>query len=114
LQGLGVSIDGPPPVHDRIRAMPGCYDSALSALVRAKAAGLRTSANTVVGAPNFRLLPDVMDRIIGAGATHWQVQLAVAMGNAALVQPALQPYQILELMPPSRGCTRRGDERASR
>jgi Y-X(10)_GDL-associated radical SAM protein len=112
LQGLGVSIDGPPPVHDRIRAMPGCYDSALSALVRAKAAGLRTSANTVVGAPNFRLLPDVMDRIIGAGATHWQVQLAVAMGNAVDHDDLLlQPYQILELMPLLARLHQEGDER---
>src|SRR5262249_17483063 len=82
LQGLGVSVDGPPEVHDRIRGVRGSFDAAVDALMRAKAAGLRTSVNTVIAAPNLAHLPEVMDRIIAAGVSHWQLQLAVAMGNA--------------------------------
>jgi Y-X(10)_GDL-associated radical SAM protein len=100
LQGLGVSIDGPPALHDRFRGVPGSYDMAIDALVRAKAAGLRTSANTTIGAPNFLHLPEVLARIAGAGATHWQLQLAVAMGNAVdHDEILLEPYQLAELMP---------------
>jgi len=41
-----------------------------------------------------------MDRIIAAGATHWQIQLTVAMGNAVdNPELLLQPYQLLEVMP---------------
>jgi Y-X(10)_GDL-associated radical SAM protein len=100
LQGLGVSIDGPPELHDRFRGVPGSYDMAIDALVRAKAAGLRTSANTTIGAPTVPHLPEILARIAGAGATHWQLQLAVAMGNAVdHDEILLEPYQLAELMP---------------
>jgi Y-X(10)_GDL-associated radical SAM protein len=100
LQGLGVSIDGLPELHDRIRGVPGSYAMAIDALRRAKAAGLRTSVNTQIGAETMTQLPAIMDRIIAAGATHWQIQLTVAMGNAVdHDELLLQPYQLLELMP---------------
>lgn len=100
LQGLGVSIDGPPALHDRMRGVLGSYDMAIDALVRAKAAGLRTSANTSIGAPTVEHLPEVMERIVAAGATHWQLQLVVAMGNAVdHDEILLQPYRLAELMP---------------
>ena len=100
LQGLGVSIDGLPSTHDEIRGFEGSFDAAISALERAKALGLATSVNTVIGAPNFRQLPDLMARIVEAGASQWQIQLAVAMGNAVdHPELLLQPYELLELMP---------------
>jgi MoaA/NifB/PqqE/SkfB family radical SAM enzyme len=93
LQGLGVSIDGLPELHDRVRGVPGSYDQAISALRRAKARGLDVSVNTQIGPETPAHLPELMDRIIAAGATHWQIQLTVAMGNAVdnpdlLLQPA--------------------------
>lgn len=100
LQGLGVSIDGPPDLHDRIRGIAGSHGMAIDALLRAKAAGLRTSVNTTVGSLTIEHLPEIMDQIAPAGASHWQVQLMVAMGNAVdHDELLLQPYQILELMP---------------
>ena len=42
----------------------------------------------------------MMDTIIEAGATHWQIQLTVAMGNAVdNPELLLQPYRLVELMP---------------
>ena len=100
LQGLGVSIDGPPELHDRFRGFPGSYDQAISALVRARAAGLRTSVNTTIGAQTLPHLPAILDAIVGVGATHWQIQLAVPMGNAVdHDEILLQPFQLAELMP---------------
>jgi Y-X(10)_GDL-associated radical SAM protein len=112
LQGLGVSIDGPPELHDEIRGVPGSYEMAIDALVRAKAGGLRTSVNTVIGARTVALLPEIMDRIIAAGATHWQLQLAVAMGNAVdNDQLLMQPYAVGELMPLLARLYQEGNER---
>lgn len=100
LCGIGVSIDGLAPLHDRVRGVPGSYDQAMSALRRAKALGLSISVNTQIGAETMPDLPDLMDRIIDAGATHWQIQLTVAMGNAVdNPEVLLQPYRLIELMP---------------
>src|SRR4051794_28284438 len=82
LQGLGVSIDGLPDLHDRLRGVPGSYDEAIGALRRAKERGLAVSVNTQIGPETPAHLPALMDRLIEAGATHWQIQLTVAMGNA--------------------------------
>jgi len=100
LQGIGVSIDGLPELHDELRGVPGSYEMAIQALKDAKAAGLRTSVNTQIGARTVEQMPAIMDRIIAAGATHWQLQLTVAMGNAADNDALLlQPYRLLDLMP---------------
>jgi Y-X(10)_GDL-associated radical SAM protein len=100
LQGLGVSLDGPPELHDRIRGVAGSYDQAISALRRAKAAGLRTSVNTTIGAATPEHLPELLERIAEAGVTHWQLQLVVAMGNAVDNEELLlQPHRMLDLMP---------------
>ncbi len=100
LQGVGVSIDGLEPLHDRLRGVPGSFRQALLALTDCREAGLQTSVNTQIGAETIPDLPGLMDRIIDVGVKHWQIQLTVAMGNAvdhdALL---LQPYQLLDLMP---------------
>lgn len=100
LQGVGVSIDGLAEYHDRVRGVPGSFDMAIDVVRRAKAFGLNVSANTQIGPETLDQLPEVMEAIIEAGATHWQIQLTVAMGNAVDNHHLLmQPYQMLELMP---------------
>ncbi len=100
LQAIGVSIDGLPELHDRVRGVPGSYEQAISALRRAKARGLAVSANTQIGPETPAHLPELMNRIIEAGATHWQIQFTVAMGNAVdNPELLLQPHQLLEVMP---------------
>ena len=100
LQGLGVSLDGLEPLHDFLRGVAGSYRAAVSLLERACDAGLQTSVNTQIGATTMGDLEPLMDRLVGAGVTHWQLQLTVAMGNAAdHDELLLQPYQLAELMP---------------
>jgi len=100
LQGVGVSIDGLEPLHDRLRGVKGSFRKALATLARARAAGLAISVNTQIGAETMADLPELMDTIIAAGARHWQIQLTVAMGNAADHDDLLlQPYRLYELMP---------------
>ena len=100
LNGLGVSLDGLEPLHDRVRGVRGSFAKALDTLRRAKAAGLRTSVNTQLGAETMPDLPPLMENILEVGATHWQLQLTVAMGNAADNDNLLlQPHRLLDLMP---------------
>jgi Y-X(10)_GDL-associated radical SAM protein len=100
LNGLGVSLDGLAPLHDRVRNVAGSFDHAIDTLRRARAAGLSTSVNTQIGAETMADLPALMETIIDVGAKQWQVQITVAMGNAADNDHLLlQPCQVLELMP---------------
>ena len=100
LGGVGVSIDGLRPLHDRVRGVPGAFDHAWLTLRRAHALGLTTSVNTQIGPETIADLPGILDHMIEVGATSWQLQLTVAMGNA-VDNPdlLLQPYRLLELMP---------------
>ena len=100
LQGLGVSIDGLPEVHDRLRGVKGSFDAAFEALHAIKKCGITSSVNTQITSLVIPQLRELMDLFIEAGASSWQVQLTVAMGRAAdNPELLLQPYELLELMP---------------
>lgn len=112
LNGVGVSLDGLAPLHDKVRNVPGSFDKALDTLRRARAHGLATSVNTQIGATTMPDLPALMETILDVGATHWQTQLTVAMGNAAdHDELLLQPYQLDALMPLLADLYRRGLDR---
>lgn len=100
LQGVSISVDGLETTHDRIRGVQGSHQAALAAIGRLKAHGITVGCNTQINALSWRELPEIMELIIGAGATHWQTQLTVAMGNAVdHPELLLQPYQLRELYP---------------
>jgi radical SAM protein with 4Fe4S-binding SPASM domain len=100
LLGLGVSIDGPEALHDRLRGVRGSYREALRVLDDCRQIGLTASVNTQITASVMPDLPEVMETIIAAGARYWQVQLTVAMGNAVDHDDILlQPYDLATLMP---------------
>ncbi len=111
LQGVSISIDGIEETHDRIRGVQGSYRSALEAMERLRRHGITVGNNTQIGALSWKQLPEVMQSIIDAGSTHWQVQLTVAMGNAVdHPELLLQPYQLLELYPQLASLYHRGLE----
>lgn len=100
LQGIGVSIDGLEKQHDKTRGVTGSYANAFETLRLARELGLRVSANTVIGPESMKDLPELMEQLIAAGVSHWQLQLAVAMGNAVdNPEQLLQPYQLVDLIP---------------
>lgn len=100
LQGIGVSIDGLPHLHDELRGVTGSYASATDLLVRARAGGLRIGVNTQIGARTIPHQEPLLFRLLALGVRNWQVQLTVAMGNAVdNDEMLLQPFQLLELMP---------------
>jgi radical SAM protein with 4Fe4S-binding SPASM domain len=100
LWALGVSLDGLNDLHDHLRGVRGSYAEAMRVLDQARALGLSTSVNTQITAKVVPQLRDLMRIIIAAGVRYWQVQLTVAMGNAAdNDELLLQPYDLLTLMP---------------
>lgn len=100
LQAGGVSIDGLPELHDRLRGVKGSFDAALQGLRLMREYGLTTSVNTQITAQVIPQLRELMNVFIEAGAKNWQIQLTVAMGRAAdNPELLLQPYDLLELMP---------------
>jgi radical SAM protein with 4Fe4S-binding SPASM domain len=100
LKGIGISIDGLRDVHDSLRGVPGSFDLAVAAVRRASAHGLAATVNSQINQGSLPQLREMMDLIIEAGATNWQLIITVAMGNAAdHPELLLQPYQMLELMP---------------
>ena len=100
LAGAGVSLDGMAVNHDLIRGVPGSFKQAVEALRNLRKHGIRTSVNTQIWTHSLRDLRELLHIIAEVGAITWQLQLTVAMGNAAdHPELLLQPYQILEVMP---------------
>jgi radical SAM protein with 4Fe4S-binding SPASM domain len=111
LQGLGVSIDGLQPLHDRLRGVAGSFREALRVLDDCRSVGLTASVNTQITSAIMPELRELMDIIIHAGAKYWQIQLTVAMGNAVdNADILLQPYELATLMPLLAELHRRGRE----
>ena len=112
LQGVSVSIDGIEETHDKIRGVHGSHKAALEAITRLKRHGITVGCNTQINTLSWQQLPQIMDTIIEAGASHWQVQLTVAMGNAVdHPEMLLQPYQLGTLYPELARLYREGFER---
>jgi MoaA/NifB/PqqE/SkfB family radical SAM enzyme len=82
LKSCGISIDGDPELHDRVRGVKGSYAQALRALHLLKKYGIVSSVNTQIGATTLPHLRNLLHEIAAAGARNWQIQLTVAMGNA--------------------------------
>lgn len=100
LFGIGVSLDGMEDLHDRVRGVKGAWQEGVRAIETAKELGLGASCNTQIGAETIDQLEPLFHKLIQVGASHWQLQITVAMGNAVENDHLLlQPYRVLELMP---------------
>jgi radical SAM protein with 4Fe4S-binding SPASM domain len=99
LVGLGVSIDGPARVHDRLRGNLGSHLAAIRALDAAREAGLIVSANSQVNRLNQHLLREMCAELRAHGIQSWQVQLTVPMGRAA-DRPdwIIEPWTIVDII----------------
>jgi Y-X(10)_GDL-associated radical SAM protein len=96
----GVSVDGLEALHDEIRGVKGSFRSAMNALELLRKYGIPSGCNTQIGSRTMPHLRGILHEIAARGAKGWQIQLTVAMGNAADNDHLLlQPYELLELMP---------------
>jgi len=83
LETVGVSVDGPAEVHDRLRGNVGSHAAAIRALQAARDAGLVITANSQINRLNQHLLRETCGELRACGIRAWQVQLTVPMGRAA-------------------------------
>ncbi len=100
LCGVGVSIDGDEPTHDRLRGFAGSHAAALNTIHIARALGMRASCNTQINRLSMPHLFRIVEDIARAEVRGWQLQLTVPMGRAADEPDVLlQPYDLLALFP---------------
>lgn len=99
LAAVGVSIDGPAPIHDKLRNNQGSHAAALSALDNARAAGMVVTSNVQINRLNYRHLRELADEIRAHGAVAWQTALTVPMGEAA-DRPdwILEPWRVVDVI----------------
>jgi radical SAM protein with 4Fe4S-binding SPASM domain len=99
IRNIGVSIDGLPDTHNKIRGRRDSFDHAVNCLELLQRHGIPSSVNTVITKTNKKELGELLDTFIALGIKNWQIQLAVAMGNAVdnSDELILQPYELIDL-----------------
>lgn len=99
IKGIGVSIDGLAATHNKIRGRIDSFEHATRCLELLKKHNIHAGVNTVITKLNKHELKELADVLISYGVRNWQIQLAVAMGNAVDNSEELlvQPYELIEL-----------------
>ncbi|MGE0489244.1 MAG: radical SAM protein [Vulcanimicrobiota bacterium] len=97
---VSVSVDGLEATHDHLRGREGSWAMCFRTMEHFRTVGLPFGCNTQLNRLSAPELPRLYRQIQQAGATAWQIQLTVPMGNAADNHHILlQPYELLHLYP---------------
>lgn len=96
---IGISIDGLEDTHNEIRGKSDSFRHAIRGLELLAKHAIPSSVNTVLTKKNLSELDQLLDELIANNVRNWQIQLAVAMGNAVdhSEELLLQPYELVEL-----------------
>ncbi|MFO0547618.1 MAG: radical SAM protein [Polyangiaceae bacterium] len=114
LSQIGVSIDGPARVHDRLRGNLGSHAAAIAAVSAARRAGLGVTTNSQINRLNMDLLDEMFEVFYGLGVRSWQVQLTVPMGRAAdHPEWIVEPYMVVSILDALAAIQERAAERHS-
>jgi AdoMet-dependent heme synthase len=90
IQRLSISIDGATAAsHDRLRAVPGAYDGALTGIAACNEAGLPFQINTTVTRANRAELPAIHELALRLGAAAHHVFVLVPTGRGELIRDEL-------------------------
>ncbi len=85
---VSLSLDGAcAESHDGFRGEPGVYAATWVAARRVLDAGLRLQINTTVTAGNVFELPEILDHVVGLGASLWSVFFLVQTGRGSDLAP---------------------------
>ena len=99
LYGVGVSIDGPPRIHDKLRGNLGSHQAAMRALDNAREAGMVVTSNAQINQLNYKHLWELVEGLWKRGVIAWQVAITVPMGRAAdRPEWILEPYMMVEVV----------------
>ncbi|MBV9390169.1 MAG: nif11-class peptide radical SAM maturase 3 [Chroococcidiopsidaceae cyanobacterium CP_BM_ER_R8_30] len=97
---VSVSVDGLEATHDRLRGKKGSWKHCFRTMSNFQEVGIRFGCNTQINRLSAPEFPLIYEHIRDAGASAWQIQLTVPMGNAAdNADILLQPYELLVLYP---------------
>lgn len=83
LNAVGISVDGPESVHDRIRGLPGAFRKTLRAVELLVKGGVEITVITSVTALNIALLDEVYNVVCSLGAWKWQLQPLFPLGRGS-------------------------------
>jgi len=99
IKNIGVSVDGLSETHNQIRGRGDSFQHVLKCLTLLKKHDIVSGVNTVITKLNKHELDDLLEIFMQYGIKNWQIQLAVAMGNAVdnFERLLIQPYEINEL-----------------
>jgi len=96
---VGVSIDGPRDVHDRIRA-PGSFDKSMAGIRKLVKNGVSVGVMTTINRWNMARLEEIRSLAIDAGASMWRLQLAKPMGEICGDRDfIIAPRHLLDVIP---------------
>ncbi|MBI5533148.1 MAG: radical SAM protein [Deltaproteobacteria bacterium] len=81
LASVTLSVDGPEAVHDELRGVQGSFAAVMRAAAELASAGLPVGAATQISTRNLASLPQLEERLTGAGFSGWQLQLTDQLGR---------------------------------
>jgi radical SAM protein with 4Fe4S-binding SPASM domain len=81
MNAIGVSLDGPESLHDRLRASPGAFRKSMENIANARKRGMRVTIITSVTGINIGRLEDIKDIVVSCGAWKWQLQPFFPVGR---------------------------------
>lgn len=98
IKNVGISIDGLKEYHNELRGNINSFDSALNSLKFLSKHNIQSSINTTITRQNKEQLSEILDLLIEHKVKNWQLQIAVAMGNAVDNENLiLQPYELKDI-----------------
>jgi radical SAM protein with 4Fe4S-binding SPASM domain len=79
---VGISVDGPPEIHDSLRGVKGGFDRIVKGVERLRGSGIHIGAVTQVGRINRPHLERLLALLEVNGFEGWQLQLTMPHGRA--------------------------------
>ncbi len=99
LANIGVSLDGPEPIHDGLRG-EGVFRRTVRGIEHLRAAGVPVAALTHLNQDTARALPETHELVRALGCDLWRLQLGKPMGRLQLESGLLlEPRELLEVIP---------------
>jgi radical SAM protein with 4Fe4S-binding SPASM domain len=93
--GVGISLDGLAPAHDRLRGCTGLFEETMRSMDRVIRAGLPLTVITTVHGQNVDQLAPLLRLLEDVGAEAWQVQPLFPLGRGRAMELRLtrQSYE---------------------
>ena len=82
ISGMGISLDGLPSTHNRIRGHPESFNSVIKGIKMLQRAEIPLTIITTVNALNICELPQILELLESQGVKRWRLQPIIPFGRA--------------------------------